>query len=34
VKENLGGVMFWELSADDGKSALVNTLHQVLRGKK
>jgi chitinase len=32
-KHQLGGVMFWELSADDAKSSLLTTLHEVLRGK-
>ena len=31
---NLGGVMFWELSADDAKNTLVNALHQTLRARK
>jgi chitinase len=33
-KNNLGGVMFWELSADDAQSTLLGTLHEALRGKK
>jgi chitinase len=30
-KNNLGGVMFWELSADDAKSSLLEALHAGLR---
>jgi chitinase len=33
-KNNLGGVMFWELSADDAQATLLGALHEVLRGKK
>jgi chitinase len=32
--EGLGGVMFWELSADDSKGALLTTLADTLRPKK
>jgi chitinase len=35
VKEKkLGGVMIWELSADDKEASLLKTLHGVLRHKK
>jgi chitinase len=30
-KHNLGGVMFWDLSADDSKASLLTTLHSTLR---
>jgi chitinase len=30
----LGGAMFWELSADDAKSSLLNALHEGLRARK
>jgi chitinase len=30
-RHNLGGAMVWELSADDAKSSLLTTLHEVLR---
>ena len=33
-KHKLGGVMFWELSADDAKATLLTTLHETLRPKK
>jgi chitinase len=33
-RTKLGGVMFWELSADDREASLLNVLHGVLRGKK
>jgi chitinase len=33
-EHKLGGVMCWELSADDAKSSLLGALHGVLRGKK
>jgi chitinase len=35
VKQHgLGGVMFWELSADDREASLLNAIHGVLREKK
>jgi chitinase len=34
VSEKLGGAMFWELSADDTKATLANTLHRVLRASR
>jgi chitinase len=33
-RHGLGGVMFWELSADDAKASLLDALAGVLRGKK
>jgi chitinase len=30
-RHGLGGVMFWELSADDARSSLLAALHQGLR---
>jgi chitinase len=33
-KNYLGGVMFWDLSADDKNAALLSALHDVLRRKK
>ncbi len=33
-RRKLGGVMAWELSADDAKATLLTTLHKALRGKK
>ncbi len=33
-KHDLGGVMAWELSADDARATLLGTLHEVLRRKK
>lgn len=33
-QKKLGGVMIWELSADDKESSLLNALHGALRGKK
>jgi chitinase len=32
-QHQLGGVMFWDLSADDEKGTLVTTLHKTLRPK-
>jgi chitinase len=32
--KTLGGVMFWELSADDSENTLLNALGAVLRKKK
>jgi chitinase len=32
-KYDLGGVMIWELSADDSRRSLLNALYQVLRKK-
>jgi chitinase len=34
LEHRLGGVMFWELSGDDAKNTLVNTLHKTLRPAK
>jgi chitinase len=34
AKNDLGGIMLWELSGDDAKSSLLNALHGVLRKKK
>ena len=30
-RHGLGGVMFWELSADDARSSLLDALHKGLR---
>src|SRR5262249_2419867 len=34
VKHELGGVMAWEPSADDGKATLLTAIREVLRPKK
>jgi chitinase len=34
LKNDLGGVMAWEVSADDAKATLLTTLHGVLKRKK
>jgi GH18 family chitinase len=32
-KEKMGGIMIWELAADDGKNSLLRTIHQVFLGR-